>query len=168
MFVPGLSEAEAVRLLDFILFGQASTPITQAPLAKKRRTSRPRTPTLPGNRYAESNDRFFATIVLRKRPVMIHRPSPPTTPLIKRQPLATSIATDARFSAGLCYLVGVAPPMRGAAMLELGSYPTVDSLLASWVFNPSRIYLTAQKNGLYHASVAPVAHSIPFTSGHGH
>ena len=168
MFVPGLSEAEAVRLLNLVLFGQVSTPINRAPLAKKRNTLRHRTPTPPVNRYSESNDRFFATIVLRKKPVTVHCPSPPTTSLIKRRPLTTNVANDARFPVGLCYLVGVAPSMRGAAMFELGSYPTVDSLLTNWVFNPSRIYLTAQKDGLYHATVAPSARSIPFTLGHGH
>ena len=168
MFVPGLSEVEAVRLIDFILFGHASTQIIRAPLAKKRNTVRRRTPTLPEDRFSESNAKFFAAIVLRKKPMVARHPSLPTTPLIRRRPLATDIARDAKFPEGLCYLVGVAPTMRGAAMLELGSYPTVDSLLDSWVFNPSRIYLTAQRDGLYHATMTPDACSVPFTLGHRH
>ena len=173
MFVPGLSEAETVRLLDFILFGHASTQTTRAPLAKKRNTVRRRTPnrgtpTLPENGFSESNNRFFATIVLRKRPVIVRHPSPPAASLIRRRPMTTDVAGDTKFPVGLCYLVGVAPSMRGAAILELGSYPTVNSLLASWVFNPSKIHLTAQEDGLYHATITPGACSIPFVLGHGH
>ena len=106
--------------------------------------------------------------MLRKRPVVAHRPCPPTTSVIKRRPLATDVAEDVRFPVGLCYLVGVAPSVRSAAMFELGLYPTVDSLLASWIFDPSNIFVIAQRDGLYHATRSPTACLIPITLGHGH
>ena len=167
MFVPGLSEVEVVRLIDFILFGRASAQPTRAPLARKRDNTcrRPHTPS--HDKYSAGNDEFFATIVLKKRPVLARRPAPPATLVIRQRPLATEGTEDVKFPMGLCYLVGVAPSMRGTAMVELGSYPTVDSLLASWAFDPSSIFVTAQQEGLYHATRSPTAHSIHITLGHG-
>ena len=168
MFVPGLSEAEAVCVIDLILFGHAPTQIICAPLAKRRNHARHRAPTPSDNKYSAGNDEFFATIVLRKKPVIARRPNPPATVVIKQRPLASSNVEDVRFPAGLCYLVSVTPSMCGAAMFEPGSYPTVDSLLASWIFDPSMVFLTAQEGGLYHATRSPSACSIPLTLGHGH
>ena len=168
MFVPGLSEVEAVRLIDFVLFGHTFTQVTRAPLAKKRNNVCRRSSAPPSDKYSVGNDAFFATIVLRKKPAVVLRPSPPTTSVYRRRPLATNIADDVRFPVGLCYLVGVTPSMCSAAMFELGSYPTVDSLLASWVFDPSSVFITAQRDGLYHATRSPTACSIPITLGHGH
>ena len=168
MFVPGLSEVEAVCLIDLILFRRASAQVTRAPLAKKRSNVRRRAPAPSNDRYSVTNDEFFASIVLRKKPAVACRPSPPVTSVIRRQPLPASTMEDVRFPEGLCYLAGVALSMRSAAMFELGSYPTVDSLLASWIFDPSKIFLTAQKDGLYHATRSPTACSVPFTLGHGH
>ena len=168
MFVPGLSEVKAVCLLDFILFGRAPAQITRAPLAKKCNNVHHRAPAPSDNRYSASNDEFFVTIMLRKRPVVACCHSPPAAPIIKQRPLAAGDMEDVRFPVGLCYLVSVAPSMRSAAMVELGSYPTVDSLLANWIFNPSKIFLTAQRDGLYHATKSPTACLVPFTLGHGH
>ena len=168
MFVPGLSEAEAVRLIDLILFGHAPTRITRAPLARKRNNVRCRAPTPSNNRYSASNDEFFATIVLRKKTAMAPCPGPPTNSVFKQQAPASGGVENVRFPRGLCYLVGVAQHMRGTAMVELGSYPAMDSLLASWIFDLSRIFLVAQRDGLYHATNSPTAYSVPFTLGHGH
>ena len=168
MFVPGLSEVEAVRLIDLILFRRTSAQPARALLTKKRNNirCRPRTPSY--DKYSASNDEFFATIMLRKRPVVTRRPSPPATPMVRRHPLAADETEDVKFPMGLCYLIGVAPSVRGTAMFQLGSYPTVDSLLASWVFDPSRVFVTAQRDGLYHATRLPTASSIHITLGHGH
>ena len=168
MFVPGLSEAEAVRLIDFVLFGHTPAQVIRAPLARKRRAAHRRAPTQPGAQYSAGNDEFFASIVLRKKPTVPRRPSPTTSPTIKRRAPACAAMENARFPIGLCYLVGVAPSMRCTAMLELGSYPSVDSLLASWTFDPSRVFLTPQKDGLYHATRSPTVHSIHSTLGHRH
>ena len=168
MFVPGLSEVEAVRLIDLLLFGHAPAQIICAPLARKRRAAYRRTPAHHDNRHSVSNDEFFASIVLRKKPAVSRRPDPPTSPAIKQRALATDDVEGAKFPIGLCYLIRVAPSMRCAAMLELGSYPTVDSLLACWTFDPSQVFLISQKDGLYHATRSPTAHSIHFTLGHGH
>ena len=167
MFVPGLSEVEAICIIDFILFGRVSAQPTRAPLARKRNNicRKPRTPS--HDKYSASNDDFFATIVLRKRPVMARRPAPPTTPIFKQRPLATAGSEDVKFPTGLCYLVSVALSLRGAAMLVLGSYPTVNSLLANWVFDPSCVFLTPQRDGLYHATSSPTVRSVHITSGHG-
>ena len=168
MFVPGLSEAEAVRIIDIVLFRHAPTQLVRAPLAKRRNSARHRAPAPSDNKYSASNDEFFAKIVLRKKPVVARRPDPPATVMIKRRPLACSDMENVRFLVGLCYLVGVAPSMRGTAMVELGSYPTIDSLLASWIFDPSMVFLTVQEDGLYHATRSPSACSIPLTLGHRH
>ena len=168
MFVPGLSEAEAVRIIDLVLFGHAPTLHIRAPLAKRRNNARRRAPTPSDNKYSASNDDFFAAIVLRKKPVVARRPNPPATVMIKRRPLACRDIENVRFPVSLCYLVGVAPSMRGTAMFKLGSYPTIDSLLASWIFDLSMVFLTAQEDGLYHATRSPSACSIPLTLGHGH
>ena len=157
-----------VRLIDIILFRHVSTRATRAPLAKKRNKIRRRTPAPPGNKHSANNDEFFATLVLRKRPVVVHRPDPPTASVIKRRPLTADVANNVSFPVGLCYLVGVAPSVRGTAIFELGSYPTVDSLLASWIFDPSNIFVTAQRDGLYHATRSPTACSIPIALGHRH
>lgn len=106
--------------------------------------------------------------MLRKKPVVTCRPDPPTSSILRRRPIATGGLESARFPVGLCYLVGVTPSKRGAAITELGSYPTVDLLLASWIFDQSVVFLTAQRDGLYHATRSPAANSIPFTLGHGH
>ena len=166
MFVPGLSEVETVRLIDFILFRHASAQVTRAPLAKRCDNVRRRAPTPPDDKYSASNDEFFTAIVLKKRPVMARRPTPPATSIIKWRTLAAGDMEDVKFPVGLCYLVGVAPSMRSTAMIGLGSYPTVDSLLASWIFDQSKVFLTAQEDGLYHATRSPTAYSIPFTIGH--
>ena len=168
MFVPGLSEVEAICLIDLVLFGHASAPITRAPLAKKRNRVCCATPAPPNDKYTVSNNGFFRTIVLRKKPVMTRRPDPPAPSMLRRQPLSTSSLDSVKFPVGLCYLIGVAPSMHGAAMTELGSYPTVDLLLASWIFDQSMVFLTAQTDGLYHATRSPTAYSIPFVLGHGH
>ena len=168
MFVPGLSEAEAIRLIDIILFGHAPTRPTWAPLARRRSRVRRKTPTPPADKYTTSNDEFFTTLVLRKKPVVVTRPGPPTTSVFKKRPQAAIVTNDVRFPIGLCYLVGVAPSDRSTAMFELGSYPTVDTLLASWIFDPSNVFITAQRNGLYHATRSPTTHSVPITLGHRH
>ena len=168
MFVPSLSEVEAVRLIDFILFGRAPAQPDRAPLARKRNNIRRKPCTLSYNRYSASNDEFFATIVLKKRPVVARRPDPPATPVVGRRPLAAGETENVKFPMGLCYLAGVTLSMRGTAITKLGSYPTVDSLLASWVFDPSRVFITAQRDGLYHATSSPTACSIHITLGHRH
>ena len=168
MFVPSLSEVEAVRLIDCILFGRASAQPGRAPLARKRNNIRRRPCTPSYDRYSASNDDFFATIVLKKKPVVAHHPNPPATPVVRQRPMAAGETENVKFPMGLCYLVGVDPSTRGTAMIELGSYPTVDSLLASWVFDPLRVFITAQRDGLYHATSSPTACSIHITLGHGH
>ena len=169
MFVPGLSEAEAVRLLDIILFGHTSahaTCTTRAPRRPKRaRASRPST-ACPDTRYTAGNDDFFRSIVLRKRPV--HVTPPQVTPTIaRRRPVTTTSPRVPSFPNGLCYLIGVKPADCGAAMLQLGSYPTVHALLNSWLFNPSSVHLVPQRVGLFHAVSSPTESSIPVTLCNG-
>ncbi len=50
-------------------------------------------------------------------------------------------------------------------MLTLGSYPSVQSLLNSWLFQPTGIYLVPRSPGLYHAESADIVSSIPFCLG---
>ena len=50
-------------------------------------------------------------------------------------------------------------------MLTLGSYPTVTSLLSSWLFQPSNIWLVPVSSGLYHAVTTPAPFAIPVTLG---
>ena len=112
MFAPGLSEVEAVRLIDYILFGRASAQPTWAPLTKKKRNNIRRRPCYPSpDKISTSNDEFFATIVLRKKPVIARRPAPATTPVTKQRPKATGGTENVKFPMGLCYLVGVTPSM---------------------------------------------------------
>ena len=167
MFVPNLSEAAAVRLIETILFGAALAqprrfkPATRRPARTRTPAARPTT-----NPYASSNDDFFKSIVLRK-----HTPAPARP--IALAPVTHKPAARARpayvpsFPRGLCYLAGVAPSDRAAAMLSLGSYPTVTSLLSSWLFQPSGLWLVPTSTGLYHAVTAPAPFSIPFTFGSG-
>ena len=163
MFVPGLTEAEAVRLIDFIMFGHSS--IRAAPAAHTtRRPRRAHTPRSSCARadtcYTTSNDDFFRSIVLVKRPVRA-TPAPVTPVPTRPRPIASKKTPRPSFPHGLCYLIGVKPADRGAAMTSLGSYPTVDALLSNWLFDPSSIHLTPQRIGLFHATDSPVTGSIP-------
>ena len=169
MFVPGLSEAEAVRLIDLILFGHADALITRSPRTPRRpRHTRVQRSTrvCVDDKYTAGNDEFFRTIVLKKHPARVTQA--PTTPA----PLRTRTASPKQaqcpsFPRGLCYLVGVEPANRGAAMLQLGSYPTVDALLNSWLFSPSSVHLIPQRVGLFHAVTQPTNSSIPVTLCNG-
>src|SRR5258706_13785451 len=69
------------------------------------------------------------------------------------------------FPRGLCYLVGVAPADRAAAMLSLGSYPPLKSLLSSWLFQPAGIHLVTHSPGIYHAVPTDVFGSVPVCLG---
>ena len=168
MFVPSLSEVEAIRLIDLILFGHVPAPITRTPHARKCSRVHRAAPAPLDDKCTSSNNEFFRTIVLRKKPVVTRRPVPPASFMLRQQAVASGSLESVKFPVGLCYLIGVAPSMRSAAMAELGSYPTVDLLLSSWIFDQSMVFLTAQENGLYHATGSPTAHSIPFTLGQGH
>ena len=167
MFTPGLSEAEAVRLIDLILFGRSDALITPLLLTPRRprraNTSRPRHAPA-GNHYAAENDDFFRSIVLKKRPVRIT--PPPVTPAPARATRPKPKQSPS-FPRGLCYLAGVEPANRGTAMLNLGSYPTVTSLLNSWLFDPSSIHLVPQRVGLFHAVTSPTESSIPIALCNG-
>ena len=169
MFVPGLTEAEAARLIDIILFRHPTahiTPAARAPRRPKRARAHHPSGTRPNARYTASNDDFFGSIVLKKRPV--HITPPPVTPApARRRPAANIVARSPSFPHGLCYLLGVKPADRSAAMLQLGSYPTVNALLNSWLFNPSSIYLIPQRIGLFHAVDSPTETSIPVTMCNG-
>ena len=167
MFVPNLSEAAAVRLIESILFGapltqpRCFTPVARHPARARRATTRP-----PTNPFTASNDAFFKSIVLRKRapaPACPTNVTPVTcTPAARARP-----AYVPSFPRGLCYLAGVAPSDRAAAMLTLGSYPTVTALLSSWLFQPGGLWLRAVSDGLYHAITTQEPSAIPFTVGSG-
>ena len=167
MFVPGLSEVEAVRLIDLILFGHTAALITR-PARCQRRPKRSRTGLSArphDNEYTAGNDEFFRKIVLRKRPARVV--STPDAPVPARIRTAAKTPVNPTFPRGLCYLIGVKPADRGAAMLQLGSYPTVSALLSNWLFDPSPIHLVPQRIGLFHAVTTPQANSIPVTLCNG-
>src|SRR5258706_11254978 len=158
MFVPNISEAAAVHLIETILFGRPLRPPTPAPLIKRRPRRSPRAPTpAPTNPFAASNAEFFRNIVLRKRAAVAPRPLVTPVPAIIAR-LSSCVAGSSgpfgpsgpSFPRGLCYLVGVAPSDRAAAMLSLGSYPLVRSLLNSWLFQPTGIHLVTSSPGPYH------------------
>ena len=167
MFVPNLSEAAAVRLIETILFGAPLPRSCHAKPASRRppRAHKPRSRPAP-DPVARSNDDFFRSIVLRKRtptPACLVAPAPVT-----RKPAARARpAYVPSFPRGLCYLAGVAPSDRATAMLTLGSYPTVTSLLSSWLFQPGGLWLQAISDGLYHAVTTPGPFTTPFTLGTG-
>ena len=169
MFSKGLSEAEAVRLIDSILFGHATVQVTHAHVCvlRKRARSAYRAHKPVDDLYSRGNDEFFCSIVLRKRGVQQSPPSPPALPTIRRSAASTVRTQTPSFPRGLCYLIGVEPANRSSAMVSLGSYPTVDSLLNSWLFNPSSIYLIPQEVGLFHAVNSPTKESIPVTLCNG-
>jgi len=50
-------------------------------------------------------------------------------------------------------------------MLTLGSYPLIQSLLNSWLFQPPGVHLVARSPGLYHAVSADIIGSVPFCLG---
>src|SRR5258706_4480230 len=112
MFIPNISEAAAVPLIETILFGRPLIDPAPVPTHKQWSRHSPRTPSAPTDPYAASNAEFFRSIVLRKR--VVKAPSPPVTPV----PPAPAAPRPARrafnpsgpsFPRGLCYLVGVAP-----------------------------------------------------------
>ncbi len=162
-----------MRLIKTILFGWpliVPTPV----LAKKRRLHcSPRVPSPAINPFAASNAEFFHSVVLRKRVVKVScslvTPVTPAPVTFKSGSAwlsgRTSGPSGPSFPRGLCYLVGVAPSDCGAAMLTLGSYPLVQSLLNSWLFQPPGVHLIAHSPGLYHAVSADVVGSIPFCLG---
>ena len=169
MFVPGLSEAEAVRLIDLIMFGHVTAQITCSPRAPRRprrarihRSAREHV----DDKYTAGNDEFFRTIVLRQRPARV-APAPAAPAPLRQRATPPKQAQSPPFPHGLCYLVGVEPADRGAAMLQLGSYPTVNALLNSWLFNPSSVHLIPQRVGLFHAVTQPTDSSIPITLCNG-
>src|SRR5258706_9640539 len=141
MFVPNLSEAAAMRLIETILFGRPLK--APAPVAAMRRHPRraPRALSPAINPFEASNAEFFRNIVLRKRVVKTSCP-PVTFATPAFVPASSGIArpfspSGPSFPRGLCYLVGVAPCDRSAAMLTLGLYPLVQLLLNSWLFHPA-------------------------------
>ncbi len=160
-------------LIKTILFGQPLKVPAPVPMIKRRPRHSPRAPSPAVNPFAASNAAFFHSIMLRKRAIKAScSPVTPVTPapvtvksgfvrLLRR----TSGPSGPSFPRGLCYLVGIAPCDRGAAMLSLGSYPLVQSLLNSWLFQPSGIHLVARSPGLYHAVSADVLDSVPFCLG---
>src|SRR5258706_4551007 len=177
MFVPNLSEAAVVRLIETILFGRPLKPPAPSPAIKRRPRRSPRPLPPITDPFAASNAEFFRTLVLRKR--VVHAPRPPVTPASATPASTNYVRTSGRvagpsgpfgpsgpsFPRGLCYLVGVAPSDRAAAMLSLGSYPMVQSLLTSWLFQPSGIHLVTHSPGLYHAVSADAFGSIPVCLG---
>ena len=167
MFVPNLSEAAAVRLIETILFGAPATrPCHFKPATRRPARARKPTPRLTPDPISSSNDAFFHSVVLRKRVPTPARLVTPTS--VTQKPAAQARPTYVpSFPRGLCYLAGVAPSDRAAAMLSLGSYPTVTSLLSSWLFQPSGLWLVPVSDGLYHAVTSPVPFSAPFTLGTG-
>ena len=169
MFVPGLTEAEAARLIDTILFGHAPSRATPISLARRRpkraRAPRPLDHSL-SSRYTAENEEFFRAVILRKRPVRLT--SPPVTPIpVRPRPAACKGVRSPSFPHGLCYLAGVKSSDRGAAMLSLGSYPTVTALLSNWLFDPSSVHLVPQRVGLFHAVLTPTESSIPIALCNG-
>src|SRR5258706_1585059 len=168
MFVPNPSEAATMRLIKTILFGWPLIVPAPVLMAKRRPRRSPRTPPAPTNPYAASNAEFFRSIVLHKH--VVKAPCSPVTP-VPPAPAALRPAHRAfdpsgpSFPMGLCYLVGVAPSDRGAAMLTLGSYPQVSSLMNSWLFQPAGIHLIPRSPGLYHAVSSDVVGSVPFCLG---
>ena len=144
-------------LIERILFGRHNVP--QNPFKPPARHAALRAP-----RYdpiAVSNDDFFRSIVLRKRPARAIPVTAPThvTARIVRTPYVPS------FPRGLCYLAGVAPSDRAAAMLVLGSYPSLDSLMSSWLFQTTGLWLLVSRPGLYHAVTTFVPGAIPVALG---
>ncbi len=142
-----------MRLIETILFGRPIKPPALSPAITRRPRRSPRALPPAANPFAASNDEFFRTLILRKR--VTQAPRPPVTPAPAAPVTATFARTSSRiagpsgpfgpsgpsFPRGLCYLVGVAPSDRAAAMLSLGSYPVVQSLLTSWLFQPAGIHL---------------------------
>ncbi len=110
--------------------------------------------------------------MLRKRVAVAPRPPVTSVPTaIARHsrhgagPPGPFCPSGPSFPRGLCYLVGVAPGDRAAAMLTLGSYPLVQSLLSSWLFQPAGIYLVSRSPGLYHTVTSDVVGSVPVCLG---
>src|SRR5258706_11769455 len=174
MFVPNLSEAATVRLIETILFGRPVKPPASATAIKRRPRRSPRPPPPAPNPFAASNAEFFRTLILRKRVApaphspVTSAPATPVTNVVTRMPrrvVGPFGPSGPSFPRGLCYLIGVAPSDRAATMLSLGSYPTVQSLLTSWLFQPAGIHLVTHSPGLYHAVPATVFGSIPVCLG---
>ena len=163
MFADCLSEAATVRLIERILFGRHDVPLTPfKPPVRRARRATPHAPCLL-DPIAVSNDCFFQSIVLRKRPARaISAPAP--TPVPARTARAPYVPS---FPRGLCYLAGVAPSDRAAAMLTLGSYPSLDSLMSSWLFQTTGLWLLVSRPGLYHAITTFVPGAIPVALGIG-
>ncbi len=173
MFVPNLLEAAAVCLIKTILFGQPLKVPAPVPTIRRRPRRSPRAPPPLVNPFAASNAEFFRSIVLRKRVVKM---SCSQVTSVTPAPAASQSSfvwlsshvfspSGPSFPRGLCYLVGVAPCDRSAAMLTLGSYPLVQSLLNSWLFQPHGVHLAARSPGLYHAVPADFPDSVPFCLG---
>ena len=160
MFADCLSEAAAVRLIERILFGRHDVPLTPfKPPMRRTCCAAPRAPR--HNPVAVSNNDFFRSIVLRKRPartIPVTAPAPVTTRVV-RAPYVPS------FPRGLCYLAGVAPSDRAAAMLALSSYPSLGSLMSSWLFQTTGLWLLVSRPGLYHAVTTSAPGAIPITLG---
>ena len=161
MFANCLSEAAAVHLIERLLFGHRDAPLTPfKPSIRRTRCAAPCAPCLP-DPVAVSNDNFFQSIVLRKRPA---RATPVTapTPVTARTTHAPYVPS---FPRSLCYLASVAPSDCAAAMLSLGSYPSLNSLLSSWLFQTTGLWLLESQPGLYHAVTTFVPGAIPVALG---
>ncbi len=171
-----------MHLIETILFGRPLKMPAPVPTIRQHSRRSPRTPSPPAvNPFAASNAEFFRSVVLRKRTVKVS--CSPVTPLTPAPITPVTPAPSASrpgftqptccgpsppgpsFPRGLCYLVSVAPCDRGAAMMTLGSYPLVQSLLNSWLFQPVAVHLVAHSPGLYHAVPTNTPDSIPFCLG---
>ena len=157
MFANCLSEAATVRLIEHILFRHHDAPLT--PFKPPVHCTCRATP--HASRHPDlvtvSNNSFFQSIVLHKRPARAALVTAPT-PITACAPRAPYVLS---FPRGLCYLAGVALSDRAAAMLTLGSYPSLDSLLSSWLFQTLGLWLLVSCPGLYHTVNAYAPGAIP-------
>src|SRR5258706_2598952 len=150
MFVHALLEAAVVRLIETILFGRPIKPPALSPAITRRPRRSPRALPPAANPFAASNDEFFRTLILRKR--VTQAPRPPVTPAPAAPVTATFARTSSRNAGpsgpfgpsrpsiprGPCYLVGVSPSDRAAALPSLGPHPLVPLLLTSRLFQSAR------------------------------
>src|SRR5258706_5756222 len=86
----------------------------------------------------------------------------PLTPLQLPMPSSSTVSCSASV---LSRRLTPRSPLSLPPLPPLGSYPLVQSLLTSWLFQPAGISLVSHTSGLYHAVSANVAGSIPFCLG---
>jgi len=143
-----VSEAEAVAIINYCLFGAAPQRPAPSPPTLPKRAKRPKKP-MPQTAPTVPTKCPLDDVVLRKR-TSSGFTQPVTTAPAREIPGLWRPRSGLKFPQGLCYLTAVQEHNWPSATVELGYYPTVTDLLCSPLVEKFSAFVVEQAPGLYH------------------